>query len=70
MTTDQRHGKRNGSVRRLRLRAAYLVLSVFTVSIVVDMASSTYESPPGLVALTAVVGVWLFGARSESGEHD
>jgi len=57
------------ALQRLRLRAAYVVLGAFVLSIAVDMASSTYESPPGLVALTAVVGVWLFGGRKQNGSH-
>jgi len=58
------------ALQRLRLRAAYVVLGAFVLSITVDMASSTYESPPGLVALSAVVGVWLFGGRKNGTHHE
>lgn len=70
MSTDQDEetGRfRNGALRKLRLRAAYVVLGVFLLSVIVDMSSLKYETPPGLTALTAVVGVWLFGVK---GSHD
>jgi hypothetical protein len=64
---EQQPSGHNGSLRLLRLRAAYLLLSIFVVSVAVDMASTTYETPVGLVAVTAPIGIWLFGVRPQNG---